>query len=76
MNFPDEFLANYEPEGRMEYEESTPMDRWPTLPVADILGAGRPERSWDSEPGETQGSCCPVLFQVLLLGWTINGGLS
>jgi hypothetical protein len=35
----------------MEYEESVPMDRRPTLPVADILGAGRPERSWDSAPG-------------------------
>jgi hypothetical protein len=27
------------------------MDRWPTLPLADILGMGRQERSWDSVPG-------------------------
>jgi hypothetical protein len=51
MDCPDEFLANHEPEGRLEYEESIPMDRRPTLGMADILGAGRPERSWDSAPG-------------------------
>jgi hypothetical protein len=27
------------------------MDRRPTLPVADILGAGRQELSWDSAAG-------------------------
>jgi hypothetical protein len=40
MDCPDEFLADYGPEGRMEYEKSVPRDRWPTLLVADILGAG------------------------------------
>jgi hypothetical protein len=27
------------------------MDRRPTLPVTDVLGAGRQERSWDSAQG-------------------------
>jgi hypothetical protein len=43
----EEFDDEYMPEGRMEYEESIPIDRRPTLPVADILGAGRAEWSWD-----------------------------
>jgi hypothetical protein len=42
----------------MEYEESVFMDRRPTLPVADILGAGRLERSWDSAQGA--GCLCPA----------------
>ncbi len=49
--YPDEFASKYAPEEKMEYEESVPKDRRPTLPVVDILGAGRPERSWDSAPG-------------------------
>jgi hypothetical protein len=36
-----EFNTEHAPEGRMEYEDSVPMDRQPTLPVADILGAER-----------------------------------
>jgi hypothetical protein len=36
-----EFNTEQAPEGRMEYEDSVPMDRQPTLPVADILGAER-----------------------------------
>ncbi len=51
MDCPDKFQAEYAPEGRMEYEESVPTDRRPTLLVADILGAGRPEQSWDRAPG-------------------------
>jgi hypothetical protein len=35
----------------MEYEDSVPMDMQPTLPVADVLGAERQERSWESVPG-------------------------
>jgi hypothetical protein len=34
------------------------MDGQPTLPVADVLGAGRPELSWDSAPGA--GCLCPA----------------
>jgi hypothetical protein len=51
MEYPTEFLANREPAGRPEYEESGPMDRRPTLRVADIRGTGRPERSWEDVPG-------------------------
>ncbi len=36
------------PEGKMEYEDSVPMDRRPTLLVTDVLGAKRQERSWES----------------------------
>ncbi len=39
----------------MEYEDSVPMDRRPTLPVADILGADRQERSWESARQELDG---------------------
>jgi hypothetical protein len=39
------------PKERMEYEDSVPMDRQPTLPVANVLGADRQERSWESAPG-------------------------
>ncbi len=35
----DEFNTEHVPEERMEYEDSIPMDRRPTLPVADVLGA-------------------------------------
>jgi hypothetical protein len=42
----DEFNTEHTPEERMLYEDSVPMDRQPTLPVADILGADRQERSW------------------------------
>jgi hypothetical protein len=35
----------------MEYEDSVPMDRRPTLPVAEVLGAERQERSWESASG-------------------------
>jgi hypothetical protein len=41
-----EFNTEHTPEERMLYEDSVPMDRQPTLPVADILGADRQERSW------------------------------
>jgi hypothetical protein len=34
------------------------MDRRPTLRVADILGTGRPERSWNGVPGA--GCLCPA----------------
>jgi hypothetical protein len=47
----DEFNTEHMPEGRMEYEDSIPMDRRPTLPVADVLGVERQERSWESAPG-------------------------
>jgi hypothetical protein len=29
----------------MEYEDSVPMERWPTLPVTEILTRERQERS-------------------------------
>jgi hypothetical protein len=45
-----EFNTEHAPEGRMEYEDSVPMDRRPTLPVADIPGEDRQERSWESAP--------------------------
>jgi hypothetical protein len=35
----------------MEYEDSVPMERRPTLPVADVLSAERQERSWESAQG-------------------------
>jgi hypothetical protein len=41
----DEFNTERMPEERMEYEDSVPMDRQPTLPVADVLGAEGQERS-------------------------------
>ena len=34
----------------MEYEDSVPLDKLPTLPVADVLCAERQERSWESAP--------------------------
>jgi hypothetical protein len=47
----DEFNTEHKLEERMEYEDSVPMDMQPTLPVADVLGAERQERSWESAPG-------------------------
>jgi hypothetical protein len=35
----------------MEYEDSLPIERWPTLLVAEVLAAERQERSWESTPG-------------------------
>jgi hypothetical protein len=35
----DEFSTEHVPEERMEYRDSVPMDRRPTLLVADVLGA-------------------------------------
>jgi hypothetical protein len=46
-----EFNTEHAPEGRMEYEDSVPVDRRSTLPVADILEAERQERPWESAPG-------------------------
>jgi hypothetical protein len=46
----DEFNTEHMPEERMEYEDSVPMDRRPTLPVADVLSVERQERSWESVP--------------------------
>ncbi len=34
----------------MEYEDSIPMERRPTLPVTEVLAAERQERSWESAP--------------------------
>jgi hypothetical protein len=34
----------------MDYEDSIPMDRRPTLPVADLMSTERQERSWESAP--------------------------
>ncbi len=47
----DEFNIEHLPEQRMEYEDSIPMERRPTLPVADVLSAEQQERSWESAPG-------------------------
>ena len=46
----DDFGAGRASDQRMEYEDSTPMERRPTLPVTDILAAERQERSWESAP--------------------------
>jgi hypothetical protein len=35
----------------MECEDSVPIKRRPTLPVAEILAAERQEQSWESAPG-------------------------
>jgi hypothetical protein len=50
QKYQDEFKAEHMPEERVEYEDSIPMDRRPTLPV-DILGVERQERSCVSAPG-------------------------
>ncbi len=47
----DEFNIEHVPEQRMEYEDSVPMVRRSTLPVADVLSAERQERSWESAQG-------------------------
>jgi hypothetical protein len=47
----DEFGAGHASEQRMEYEDSVPIERRPTLPVTEILAAERQERSWESAPG-------------------------
>jgi hypothetical protein len=49
--YQDKFNTEHMPEERMEYEDSVPMDRRPTLPVADVLGAKQQERSWESAQG-------------------------
>jgi hypothetical protein len=46
----DDFGAGRVFDQRMEYEDSTPMERRPTLPVTEILAAGRQEQSWESAP--------------------------
>jgi hypothetical protein len=44
----DDFCVGRAPDPRMEYEDSIPMERRPTLPVTEILAAERQERSWES----------------------------
>ncbi len=44
----DDFCAGRAPDPRMEYEDSIPMERRPTLPVTETLAAERQERSWES----------------------------
>jgi hypothetical protein len=46
----DDFGAGRAPDQRMEYEDSIPMERRPSLPVTEILAAERQERSWESAP--------------------------
>jgi hypothetical protein len=46
----DDFGAGRAVEQRMEYEDSIPIERPPTLPVTEILAAERQERSWESLP--------------------------
>jgi hypothetical protein len=46
----DDFGAGQAPDRRMEYEDSIPMERRPTLPVTEVLAAERQERSWESAP--------------------------
>ncbi len=46
----DDFGAGRAPDQRMEYEDSIPMERRPTLPVTEILAAVRQEQSWESAP--------------------------
>ena len=48
--YQDEFGARHASEQRMEYEDSVPIERRPTLPVTEILAAERQERSWESAP--------------------------
>ncbi len=45
----DDFSAGRSPDQRMEYEDSTPMERRPTLPVTEILAAEQQERSWERD---------------------------
>jgi hypothetical protein len=46
----DDFGARHAPDQRMEYKDSIPMERRPTLPVTEVLAAERQERSWESAP--------------------------
>jgi hypothetical protein len=46
----DDFSTGRAAEQRMEYEDSIPIERRPTLPVTEILAAERQERSWESAP--------------------------
>ncbi len=55
----DDFGAGRVPDQRMEYEDSIPMERRPTLPVTEILVAERQERSWESAP--MPGWCRPSI---------------
>jgi hypothetical protein len=48
QKYRDDFGAGRAPDLRMEYEDSIPMERRPTLPVTEILAAKRQERSWES----------------------------
>ena len=48
QKYRDDFGAGRAPDPRMEYEDSIPMERRPTLPVTEILAAERQERSWES----------------------------
>jgi len=50
QKYRDDFSAGCAPDPRMEYEDSVPMERRPTLPVTEILAAERQERSWESAP--------------------------
>jgi hypothetical protein len=50
QKYRDDFGAGRAPDPRMEYEDSIPMERRPTLPVTEILAAERQERSWESAP--------------------------
>jgi hypothetical protein len=55
----DHFGPGRAPEQRLEYEDSVPIERWPTLPVTEILAAERQEGSWESAP--VAGWCCPTM---------------
>jgi hypothetical protein len=57
--YQDDFGAGRAAEQRMEYEDSIPIERRPTLPVTEILAAERQERSWESAPGA--GWCRPAM---------------
>ncbi len=48
QKYRDDFGAGRAPEPRMEYEDSIPMERRPTLPVTEILAAERQEQFWES----------------------------
>jgi hypothetical protein len=55
----DNFGTGRVPEERMEYEDSIPIERRPTLLVTEILAAERQERSWESAP--IAGWCRPSM---------------
>ncbi len=48
QKYRNDFDVGRAPDPRMEYEDSVPMERRPTLPVTEILAAERQERSWES----------------------------